>query len=174
MKRYLAPLLATGALFANITPTWGQERVPSKVNFVCQEQQGVPTTIAKNIDGQLQPIFHWKSDALYPGADSLKICDGVSKKLNEYFAQGNDPYAFRLIPDEQAGLSAICITKSFRDCDFAVLLIFYISPNPLQKANTTLIAIIDNKFRQSWVGDRGHRSVSSYFALQIELFKENN
>jgi hypothetical protein len=173
MNKYSASLLAVTTFFSTIAPAWGQEPVASKVTFICQEQQGVPTTIAKNIDGELQPIFHWKSDALYPNADLQKLCDSVSTRLNEHFAQGNDSYSFRLIPGEQAGLPAICITKNFSDCDRPLFTMFPVE-YPFQKAEETLNAIIDNKFRQNWVGNRGHRSVSFAFALQIELFQENN
>ncbi|MGL5806221.1 MAG: COP23 domain-containing protein, partial [Xenococcaceae cyanobacterium] len=60
MNKSLVSLLVTTILFSTSVPAWGYEKVADKITFSCEKRNGVPTTVAKNSNGELQPIFHWK------------------------------------------------------------------------------------------------------------------
>jgi hypothetical protein len=85
MNKILVSLLVTTTLFSTITPAWGQEKVANTITFSCEKRQGVSTTVAKNSNGEIQPIFHWKRDTFLYKVDLQRFCQTASSKLNESF-----------------------------------------------------------------------------------------
>lgn len=175
MNQYLVLLLAITTFLTTIAPTWGQERVDSKVTFVCQEQQGVPTTIAKNIDGQLQPLFHWKNEVFAPDVNLQKTCADVSTKLNEYFERGKDPHLFKLVIADEWETYIVCIKEDSNTCSRFLFPLFDPTDRKVdnaidyKEALTKFNNIIDPKFKDVQLLGSPER-MSIEFFVDINLF----
>lgn len=101
--RHLSILLATSTLATGVTPALAETSQSSELNFICQINNGVPTTMARATDSdRTLEIFHWKQEDLPPdSANALQLCDRVSAKLEDYSNQGHDLSAINFKSDEQ-------------------------------------------------------------------------
>lgn len=161
--KYISACLATGLLALGASSSWAESSSVSELNFACQDNQGIPTTVAQKSSGEsILPVFHWKSEALPTSMNPQQLCDRVSAKLEDYSAQGYDLSTVGFSSAEQAGLPAICATsKDNGDCS---LVLFTLAPtdNPVNRANEVLNAILDKNLQTNKhvSSDRGVQSFS--------------
>ncbi len=161
--KYISACLATGLLALGASSSWAESASVSKLNFSCQVNEGIPTTVAQKSGGEdTLPVFHWKNEALPTSIDPQQLCDRVSAKLEDHSARGYDLSTFGFSSAEQAGLPAICATgKDDGDCN---LVLFTLAPadNPVNKANEVLNAILDKSLQSNKrvSSDRGVQSIS--------------
>ncbi|MGL5806220.1 MAG: COP23 domain-containing protein [Xenococcaceae cyanobacterium] len=174
MHKYISSLLASTVLFSTSVPAWGYEKVADKITFSCEKQNGVPTTVAKNSNDELQPIFHWKRDAFPDGAYLPGICARVSTLLNKYFAQGNNPHFFKLLVTVESDRYYIaCLMGNNNDC--SVMLFPIVLNTNYSKALITLKKTLDDKFQEIRRIDHPERCVlfiRTY--IEINLFNDKS
>lgn len=161
--KYISACLATGLLSLGASSSWAESSSVAKLNFSCQNNQGIPTTVAQKSGSEtVVPVFHWKNEALPTSMDAKQLCDRVSAKLEDYSAQDYDLSTLGFSSAEQAGLPAICATgKDNGDCS---LVLFTLAPtdNPVNSANEVLDAILDRSLQSNKhvSSDRGVQSIS--------------
>ena len=171
-SKYLILLLTSSTLAFSVFPAWGESNTTSEITFTCEDNQGIPVTVAKNSEGKTQPIFHWKPGALTTAFTTKiktpqELCSSVSAKLDDYVTQDYDLSSFRLAPKTQAGLPIICAALEYGGCDL-VLFILASSDDPVDTANTTLKVILNREILEynKFLG-RGYSSIS----YQVDLFE---
>ena len=159
--KYISACLATGLLALGASPSWAESSSASKLSFSCQDNQGIPTTVAhKSSEESALPVFHWKTEALPTSMDAQQLCDRVSAKLEDYSAQGYDLSGFSSA--EQAGLPAICATDGKNDQCSLVLFTLAPADNPVNMAHGVLSTILDKSLQANKLvsSDRGVQSFS--------------
>ncbi|MGL5874928.1 MAG: hypothetical protein ACRC2R_21615, partial [Xenococcaceae cyanobacterium] len=112
-------------------------------------------------------IFHWKRDVLDSRANWQIICDSVSTKLNEYFAQGNDPHSFNLLVTVESNVGIACLMGNKRDCS-VMLFPIVMTKNYYQASKTLNNLILDDKFKGNW--GKYREGAEPY--IKIELFND--
>ena len=176
--KYVSACLATGLLALGASSSRAESSSVSKLNFSCQINEGIPTTVAqKSGEEDTLPVFHWKNEALPNSIDPQQLCARVSAKLEDHSAQGYDLSTVGFSSAEQAGLPAICATgKDNGDCS---LVLFTLAPadNPVNRANEVLNAILDKSLQSNKrvSSDRGVQSiayqVNFWEVLDLKLFE---
>ncbi len=156
-------LLATITVAWAITPVFGQS---SEASFFCETDEGIPATIARAKNGNLQPIFNWKSEALPEEVNPEQICNTVSQKLENYLAYGSDLYSISFKSTKLDKIPVICATGNSNECNL-VLLTLPPADNPVDAANIVLNSILDpqlqaNKFISN---ERGVQSI--YYKINL-------
>lgn len=162
--KYIGLLLTTSVLTLGTNPSWAETSSESRLNFNCQVNEGIPTTVARQANSEVSvPVFHWKSEALPDSSDAKQLCDRVAAKLEDYSAQGYDLSNIGFGSAEQVGLPAICATGGVDgDCS---LVLFTLAPaeQPVDVANDVLSAILDKRLQSNKrVSKDGKRGVQSY------------
>ena len=170
-NKYWILLLASTVLTLPIFPVLGETETTTPITFSCEEDRGIPITIAKNQAGKNQTIFNWKPEAFPHLSNTLEICHTVSQKLNLYAAGSNNFQLFAIQPTEQAGLPAICATKTGFNCDL-VLLTLAPAEEPVAIACDTLMTIIDREVNEP-IQDTT-RNIQSDILIPISLFFNKN
>ena len=145
----------------------------SDATFVCESNEGTPTTIIKSNAGATQPIFHWKLDAASVSNTPEELCDSVTQKLNQYATAGNDLSSLAFIPTtisvndgEMTGLPAVCVAGESEPCQLTLFTLNTAgadnSQTPKTIAGKALDTILDPALKSNVVPsrDRGVQSTS--------------
>ena len=176
--RHISTLLVTGAISLAASPAIADSSDAPQFNFACQMNDGVPTTVAQDVEsGATEPIFNWKKEVLANKTSSTpqELCDNVTAKLEGYSTEGYDLSQISFVGTNIAdsGLPAICATSAGgRDCKKVLFTLNSSStidaPNIAQDVVTALLnpALQDNKVV---FNDRGVQS-TSYKVNFWELF----
>lgn len=166
LSKYLISFITYSVLALAIFPAYGQSNSTSEITFTCEDDRGIPVTVAKNNQGEMQTIFNWKLDVFPDFFDPLEICDRVSQKLNNYAAEGHDLSLFILQPNEQAGLPTICATKTGVSCD---LVLFTLAPTeePFVAACDTLMAILNQEVNRPIKETNRDNQQKLYFSISL-------
>lgn len=111
--KYFSTLLITSAIAMGAAPALADTADAPKLNFACQANNGVPTTVAQYAGGEeTMTIFTWKQEALQYKTDATpqELCDNVTAKLENYSAEGYDlsKVSFVGTKEHVTGLPAIC------------------------------------------------------------------
>ena len=156
--------IATTAITTN--PASSQSSEGSKISFSCQTEAGIPTTIVKTENGNIQPIFYWKSQALPTEANPEQLCESVSQQLENHLFSDSDLSSMGFKSTKLEKVPVICATDNNNDCS---LVLFTLPPaeNPVETANFVLASILEpqlqsNKFTSS---DRGVQSI--YYKVNL-------
>ncbi len=163
--KYLSALLATGAIALSIPAIANSSDEPS-LNFFCQVTEGVPITVAKSTESEIQlPIFHWKKEALtYKSDDSPEqLCNMVSEKLENYSDQVYDLSSINFVGTEQGGLPVICANAGETDCSKILLTLRPVSESePANVARDVVDSILDKnlQLKKFEYRTRGVQSIS--------------
>ena len=116
-SKYLIPLLTSVITACSIYPALGQKTTAPEITFTCEDNNDTPITIAKNKEGQIKTIFHWKEEAFKTKKSTpLELCDSVTKRLNEYADQEPSLSSFILTSNELDGLGVICASSKIHGC----------------------------------------------------------
>ena len=137
----------------------------SKTTFFCQTNEETPTTIAQTKNGNLQPIFHWKSEALPEGTNPEQVCNTASLQLENYLASESDFSAINFKSTKLDKIPVICATGESNDCNL-VLLTLPPAEQPIETANLVLDSILDPKLQ-------GNRLISNERGVQSIYYKIN-
>ena len=162
--KYLSALLVTGAITLGTSPAMADSSDAPQLNFFCQVNEGVPTTVAQPVGSEEQlPIFHWKDDVLSLKSSSSpqQICDSVSAKLEDYSAEGYDLSSISFVGTEEAGLPVICATTGGGQGCSKVLLSLKATEQPAQVADEVVTAILDESLQRDRVEYKADRGVQS-------------
>ena len=156
-------LLATITVPLGMTCVYGESLEPT---FFCQVNEGIPTTIAKTKNGELQPIFHWKSETLPEKPNPEQLCNTASQQLENYLASENDLFSVSFKSTKLDKIPVICATGNRNDCNL-VLLTLPPAEKPIDTANLVLASILepklqDNKFISN---ERGVQSI--YYSINL-------
>ena len=162
MKTTLSALLATTAMVA--TPAMADSLDDSKLNFSCQIDRGVPTTLVQFSENEAQlPIFHWKPEAVANKSNDTpqQLCNVVAQKLKSYSAQGYDLSKINFIGTEQGGLPVICANAGGTNCS-KILLTLNKAEQPNVVASNLVDSILDKNLQPQKFEyrDRGVQSIS--------------
>ena len=160
-NKYLIQLLTTYALALFISPAWGKSDTTPQITFTCEDDGGLPITVANNSEEKTQTIFHWKTEALPDSMDSQELCSSVSTKLNKYATEGYDLSKLGFRATNETGFPAICVTEEYSGCN-EVLFTFAPAEKPTDTTSDILATIIDSK-----ILDKGN---PSEFLEQEELW----
>ena len=108
--KQLSAFLLTGAISLVAAPAIAESSDAPKLSFACQVNNGVPTTVAQDAEGQTHTVFSWKADALAYKTPSTpkELCDNVTAKLENYSAEGYDLSQITIVGTEALQLPAIC------------------------------------------------------------------
>ena len=140
MRTKLSALLATTAMVA--TPAMADSPNDSKLNFSCQINQGVPTTVVQFSENQAQlPIFHWKPEAVANKSNDTpqQLCNVVAEELESYSAQGYDLSKINFVGTEQGGLPVICANAGGTTCSKILLTL-----NKTEQPDTVASNLVDS------------------------------
>ena len=163
--KYLSALLATGAM-ALATPAIANSPNEPSLNFSCQINEGIPTTVAKSTESEVElPIFHWKQEALAYKTEASpdQLCNMVSEKLENYSTQGYDLSNINFVGTEQGGLPVICANAGQTDCSKILLTLHPTSESePANVARDVVDSILDKnlQLKKSEYKTRGVQSIS--------------
>jgi hypothetical protein len=161
MSRKYSALLTSSALALSISPVLGQSNPPSKITFTCEDNQGIPITVAKNKEGKTQTIFHWKQEAFKTSTTATpKLCDRIAEKFNHLSAKGADLTSFELKPSEQVGVPAICLSDRAVSCHSVLFTLDRTAEDPFKTADRVLNAILDTEILQNHSPQFNNRCVS--------------
>ena len=147
MRTKLSALLATTAMVA--TPAMADSPQDSKLNFSCQVNEGVPTTVVQSLESEAQlPIFHWKSEAVANKSNDTpqQLCNVVAEELTSYSAQGYDLSNLNFVGTEQAGIPVICANAGGTTCS-KILLTLNKTEQPATVARNLVDSIIDESLQ---------------------------
>lgn len=146
----LIPLLTSTLVTLSIFPAWAKSETLSDITFVCEDNQGIPVTVAKNNAGTTQAIFHWKQAALPTQAIPQEVCERVTEKLNSYVNQSNNLSELWIQPSEIAHLPVICADRQPKNCE---VVLFSFSPSEISTptAHYTLEKILDRKMIDEYI-----------------------
>ncbi|ELS05534.1 hypothetical protein Xen7305DRAFT_00052800 [Xenococcus sp. PCC 7305] len=159
----LSSLLATAAVVLGATFVSGQS---SEATFFCQAQENIPTTIAKTKNGQLQPIFHWKNEALPEGTNPEQLCDTTSQQLENYLASEGDLSSVSFKSTKLDQIPVICVTAEDNDCNL-VLLTLPPAREPVEAAGLVLDSILESQLQDKRFvsNERGVQSI--YYRINL-------
>jgi len=160
----LSTLLVTGAISFTASSALAESSDAPQFNFACQMNNGVPTTVAQNVEsGKTMPVFNWKSEALAYRTTSTpkELCDSVTAKLEGYSNDGYDLSQISFVGTEQANLPTICATTAAQGCS-KVLFTLNRDEQASIVANDVVAAILSPDLQGSKVqrNDRGVQSTS--------------
>lgn len=141
----LSPICAGVALAMGFTSTFAKSSVAANQTIFCENSNGVLTTMARTVEGQNLPIFHWRAENLPKDSNLQQICHSVSTKLDNYLAQGSVLSSFGSY--DQLGLPAICAEAQPNQCSL-VLLTLAPTQDPINKSNRLLDNILDEQLKQ--------------------------
>ena len=133
-SKYLIPLLTCSALALSISPAWGESDTISEITlitFACEDNQGVPITVAKNNEGKTQTVFNWRKEDLPASVNPQEMCADVAERFNDYAADGNDLSSFVLQPMKLDTIPMICVT-THGNCE---LVLFILPPTETEKSS---------------------------------------
>ncbi len=159
-------LFAIATTVMATTPVFSQSYEDSKISFSCESEAGIPTTVVKTENGNKQPIFYWKSEALPTEANPEQLCESVSQQLENNLVSDSDLSAMGFKSTKLEEIPVICATDDNNNCN---LVLFTLPPteNPIEAANFILASILEpqlqsNKFISS---DRGVQSI--YYKVNL-------
>lgn len=118
----LSALIATGGM-AIATPVMANSENTPLLNFTCQVEAGITTTVVQSSSGTAQiPIFHWKPEALANRTSKSpeELCGMVTQKLADYSAE-YDLSSIKFIGTKQGELPAICANLGGSECSKTLL-----------------------------------------------------
>lgn len=170
----LIALLTSSILSCSISTAWGQESNKLEITFACEDDNDIPITVAtnKNKEEQTETIFYWREEALIDKTPSTpqELCDNVSLKLNDVAGE-YDLSSFNIVPTEQFGLAAICVSSSNYSCS---KVLFAMNPNlenpsPYFLAEDTLEVILNPKIVENYRKKDSYRH--SYVSYEIDFFE---
>lgn len=163
----LLPLLTAIAVMLGPTPANGESSLSSAQTFVCQAKGNTPMTVAKTGNGETQPIFYWKSEALPADTNPEQVCHRVSQQLEDNLTLEDQfsPIGFKGTNLEN--LPTICLTTNDNQCQ-VVLLTLPPVEKPLQAANLVLDSILAPQLQDNKIAARD-RGVQSYY-YQIDIW----
>ena len=143
----LIALLTSTILSCSITSAWGQESNKLEITFACEDDNGLPITVAKNKNNeeQTETIFYWREEALTDKTFSSpqELCNDVSLKINK-MAQDYDLSSFAVVATEVVSRPVICISSNNNSCS-KVLFAMRPTSQPVITADRTLTAILNPK-----------------------------
>ena len=159
-------LLITITAMVSINPVCSESSGSSKISFFCQSQEGIPTTIVKTENGNMQPIFYWRSEAFPTEVNAQQLCDRVSQQLESNLSSDSDLSFLGFKSTKLEKLPVICTTDNNNNCN---LVLFTLPPTekPVETGNFVLASILEpqlqnNKFIS---GDRGVQSI--YYKVNL-------
>lgn len=162
--QYFSPVFAAAAIALGTPPALSDSAPTQGKTIFCQIRNGTPTTIARTADGESLPLFHWRTDALPDSLNPQQLCQDVSEKLQNYYAEGGQISSFRT--HEQAGLPAVCAEATVGRCS---LVLFTLAPTGnLVESNNVLDGILDSKLKQGQI-PLTERGVQSH-GYQVSLW----
>lgn len=159
---FLRSLLASAIAVIGAASASGQS---SETTFFCQTMAETPTTIAQTKKGNLQPIFHWKSESLPEGTNPDQLCNTASQQLENYLASESDFSAINFKSTKLDKIPVICATGESNDCNL-VLITLPPAEQPIETANLVLDSILEPKLQ-------GNRLVSNERGVQSIYYKIN-
>lgn len=141
-------------LIGFISPVLAQETITPQITFACENNNGVPITVAKDQKSQTQTIFHWKEEALKDKTllTPQELCDDVSKRLNDVSIDGDDLSSVGFVATHVSSLSAICMNAGrgrSRDCSKLLFTFIAQDEHPSEAAYHVLNEIIDPEIIQA-------------------------
>ncbi|MEM7590435.1 MAG: COP23 domain-containing protein [Cyanobacteria bacterium P01_A01_bin.83] len=165
---YLSALLAAMGAMTIATSTSANPSEQPQLNFSCQLNEGVPTTVAQSPESDTQlPVFHWKKEALASkSTDSPEqLCNIVSEKLENYSSQGYDLSSINFVGTVlQDEFPVICANADENgDCSKILLTLKPVTEvDPAIVANDVVDSILDKNLQpqKSQSRDRGVQSIS--------------
>ena len=159
-------LLAIATTVMATNPAFSQSSQDSKISFSCQTETGIPTTIVQTENGNVQPIFYWKSEALPTETNTEQLCESVSQQLENNLVSDSDLSVMGFKSTRLEEIPVICATDNNNNCN---IVLFTLPPTekPIEKANFVLASILEpqlqsNKFISS---DRGVQSI--YYKVNL-------
>lgn len=164
----LLSFLFTAAIALGTTPAHSESDSSSEKTFFCQTHDNIPTTLAKTSNGEILPIFHWKSEALPAQNDPQQTCDFVSKQLDNYLVSEDDLATVSFKSARLENIPAICLAGENNDCNLVLLTLLPVE-KPIETANEVLASILDPKLQNNKIvsNDRGVQST----AYQISFWQ---
>ena len=169
----LSPICAGVVIAMGATSALAESSISSNRIIFCENSHGMLTTMARTVEGENLPIFHWQTESLPKSSNLQQLCNNVSTKLDNYVTQGSVLSSFGSY--EQVGLPTICAEAQSAQCS---LVLFTLPPtdNPINQSNKVLENILDDKFKQDkQVSNvRGIQSIhyrASVFGLLIRGLK---
>ena len=146
-----------------VTSASGQS---SKTIFFCQTIEETPTTIAQTKNGNLQPIFHWKNEALPEGTNPEQLCNRASQQLENYLDSESDLSAVNFKSTKLDKIPVICATGESNDCNL-VLLTLPPAEQPVEAANLVLDSILEPQLQSNRFisNERGVQSI--YYKINL-------
>ena len=160
---FLRSLLAAITVVLGMTPVYGES---SETTFFCQTNEGISSTIAKTNKGNLQPIFHWKSEALPEETNPEQLCNTASQQLENYLASESDLSSVNFKSTKLDRIPIICATGEGNDCNL-VLLTLPPAQKPVDTANLVLDSILEPKLQVNRFisNERGVQSI--YYKINL-------
>lgn len=176
-SKYLIPLLTSSILVGSISPVWGQENTTPKINFSCENNNGVLITWARNNEGKTQTIFHWKEEILKDKTTKTpqELFNDVSLKLNDLSASDRDLSSFILVPETQSGLPLVCVsTLNIRFTCTKLIFTFLPHKNehPIDEAKNVLMIFINPNVSKLVINRNSHRANHGYYSVNLFQNKE--
>ena len=116
-NQFLLVLLATAGI-ALPTPALADSEENPQLNFLCQVNEGITTTVVQSPSEKSQiPIFHWKPEALAnrTSENPEELCNMVTQKLADYSVD-YDLSSINFIGTTQDQLPAICANAGGPEC----------------------------------------------------------
>ena len=141
----LSPICAGVAIAMGATSAFAESSISSNRIIFCENSHGMLTTMARTVEGENLPIFHWQAESLPESSNLQQLCNNVSTKLDNYITQGSTISSFGSY--EQVGLPTICAESQPAQCS---LVLFTLAPtdNPINESNKVLENILDDGFKQ--------------------------
>ncbi len=156
----LSPICAGVVLAMSTIPAVAESSISSHRAIFCENSHGTLTTMARTVEGESIPIFHWQSESLPKSSNLQQLCNSVSVRLDKYLAQGSTLSSFGSY--EQVGLPTVCAETQPGNCS---LVLFTLAPtdNPINQSNKVLEDILDDNLKQK-------RQVSNIRGVQAYAF----
>lgn len=161
------PLLTAIAVILGITSANGESTLSSEKTFVCQANGDTPITFAKTSNGEMQPLFYWKSEALPADTNPERFCHTVSQQLENYFALEDEFSSIGFKGTNLENLPTICLTEKDQECQLVLLTLPPVE-RPVEAANLVLDSILAPQLQGSKITTR-HRGVQSHY-YQVDIW----
>ena len=160
---FLRSLLASTIVLLGVTSVFGQS---SETTFFCETTEEIPITIAKTKNGKIQPIFHWKSEALPGGTNIKQLCTNTSQQLENYLASESDLSAVNFKSTKLDKIPVICATGKSNNCNL-VLLTLPPAEQPVKAASLVLDSILEPQLQSDRFisNERGVQSI--YYKINL-------
>ena len=176
IDKYLILLFTTTILACSISSASGQENAASEITFACENNNGVPITIAKNQEGKTQTIFHWKEEVLKEIINTrtpAQICSDVTSKMNQFASDGYNLSDFSLIGTKVNPFSVLCLNESIKDNNCLKVLFAFVPKSESTKiinAQYVLKKIVDSAIIDSNRKYRGAYSERDHLYVKYRVF----